>query len=84
METLGQSVDSTSISLTPGIAVSKLKINILKYQKSPCLRFDLLGCSNYEGKYFFSFTILDLLDIYRNKEYTDLSSNFQTFVPTAV
>ncbi|XP_078312429.1 uncharacterized protein LOC144619050 [Crassostrea virginica] len=45
--TLGDTVDTTEISLNPGVAVSKIKINILKHTKSPCLRFDLLGCTNY-------------------------------------
>lgn len=48
---LSGTTDHTTITITPGVAVSKFKINILSYHRSPCLRFDLLGCSNYKGKF---------------------------------
>ncbi|XP_061171667.1 uncharacterized protein LOC133181143 [Saccostrea echinata] len=40
---------STIITINPGLVVTKFRINILTFQKSPCLRFDLLGCTNYEA-----------------------------------
>lgn len=48
---LSGTTDHTTITITPGVAVSKFKLNILSYHRSPCLRFDLLGCSNYKGKF---------------------------------
>lgn len=61
----------TSVDVTLlGIVVTKLRINVENFQREPCMKIDLLGCTNYKGKAWFNYfciviDYIDNIDCYR-------------------
>jgi len=46
---LNHKLTSATVSIT-GLVVTKIKINIVDYNQKPCIKLDLLGCTNPNGK----------------------------------